>query len=90
MELTIGLVALILTSIGSLWKTFSVISSLDKKLLALDYQIDNLSLLINGHRERMEHINTRLGGIQEKQQLTLDDVEGYLQKNTPYERRGRG
>ncbi len=88
MDLTIAAAGLSLSLLASLWKAFSVIGTLEKQLLKLDHQIDRVELVVNGVRERMEHINTRISSIQREQQATLDDLEAYLHKNTSYERRG--
>jgi hypothetical protein len=87
MELTIALIGLALTSTASLWKAFSIVSSLEKQVLKLEHHIDRVELLSNGVRERMEHINSRLTNTQREQQRAIDEMEGYLTKNTSYEHR---
>ncbi len=53
----------------------------------VEHQIDKLELTVNGIRERMEHINTRLSNEHRELERSLTDVENYLHKNTAYERR---
>jgi len=48
---------------------------------------DSLELTINGVRERQEHVAARIQVYVEKNAGVIEDIESYLQKNTPYERR---
>ncbi|WNZ28174.1 hypothetical protein HJG54_35260 (plasmid) [Leptolyngbya sp. NK1-12] len=55
-----------------------------------DHEIEKLQLVMNGVRERVEHINTRVSGQLKEQAGTLSDLENWLTKNTSYERRRSG
>lgn len=56
----------------------------------LRHEIEKLSLTINGVRERMEHINTRVSSQLKESGNRLKDVEAYLTKNTTFEGRRSG
>ena len=102
-EATAGLVAIligvitVLTTYSKLQALHSRLESSDQALTAklselalrLEHTNDRFDLGVNGLRERIEHINTRVSGQQREFGVTLTDVENYLQKNTPYERRSR-
>lgn len=55
-----------------------------------DHEIEKLQLVINGLKERIEHINTRVSSQLKEQAGTVADLENYLVKNTSYERRRSG
>lgn len=56
----------------------------------LRHEIEKLALTINGVRERMEHINTRVSTQLKAESGRLKDVEAYLTKNTSFEGRRSG
>lgn len=56
----------------------------------LKHEIDKLHLTVNGVRERMEHINTRVSTQLKESGNLLKDVETYLTKTTSFERRRSG
>ena len=56
----------------------------------LRHEIEKLGLTVNGVRERMEHINTRVSTQLKESGNRLKDVESYLTKNTSFEGRRSG
>lgn len=88
MDLSTASIAFAITLIGSLWKTFNLVGGIEKQLAGLDHKIEKVELTLNGVRERMEHLGTRLTTTQQAQQRTIDQVEAFLAKNTAYEPRG--
>lgn len=52
-----------------------------------EHEVEKLQLVINGLKERIEHINTRVSGQLKEQGNSVSDLENYLVKNTSYERR---
>lgn len=56
----------------------------------LKHEIEKLQLTVNGVRERMEHINTRVSGQLKESGALLKDVEIFLAKTTSFERRRSG
>ncbi|WNZ24850.1 hypothetical protein HJG54_19685 [Leptolyngbya sp. NK1-12] len=59
-----------------------------KLQLQFDHATDQMELLTNGLKERIEHVNTRLSGQVKETGATIYAIEAFLQKNTTYERRG--
>lgn len=53
----------------------------------LKHEIEKLQLTVNGVRERMEHINTRVSAQLKESGSLLKDVEIFLAKTTQFERR---
>lgn len=100
-EVTIAILTFIAFSIpivGGLWRVFSVREKLQTQFLNLSHRLDliesnieNLTdkqtLTLNGLREVIEHV--RLRSQTEEKQLSnrLLDVEGWLEKNTEFNRR---
>lgn len=93
-----------LTGLISIFTTYSklqnVLARLESRDLELKEQIkqlelrseygsDHIELLVNGLKERVEHINTRLSNQYKDINSVLSDIEGFLQKKTEYERRSR-
>ncbi len=63
-----------------MWKIFSVV--------ARDKQADEMQLLaLNGLRERVEHLSTRLSGQTDNLNRRLKQVERFLSKTTEFEER---
>lgn len=60
---------------------------IDRLKLESDHEIEKLQLTVNGVRERMEHINTRVSGQLREKVGAIDDVEIFLAKTTAYEKR---
>lgn len=103
MQIIVGIVAIttgMLTILGMLIKLANVVNKLQnrddflkgelqKLQLQQDHQIDKLELLANGLKERGEHIDARLSTQLHTLIATVADIEGFLQKHTEYERRGR-
>ncbi|NJO78082.1 MAG: hypothetical protein HC827_05830 [Cyanobacteria bacterium RM1_2_2] len=55
--------------------------------LKLEHQSDKTELLFNGLKEKIEHVKLRVTTDLKQTHTIVSDVESYLQKNTPYERR---
>lgn len=53
----------------------------------LKHEIEKLQLTVNGVRERMEHINTRVSAQLKESGSLLKDMEIFLAKTTQFERR---
>ena len=53
----------------------------------LRHELDKLQLTMNGVRERMEHINTRVSAQLKESGSLLKDMEIFLAKTTQFERR---
>lgn len=85
----IGLSTGILTLLGSLWKVFNLLASLQRRDDALQHDIESLELVCNGLTGRIDHIKRRLTVQISAQNATLHDIEGWMIKNTEYERRSR-
>jgi predicted nucleic acid-binding Zn-ribbon protein len=87
---TIAAITFAISAIAALWKVFSLIANLETKIKDAEHEIEKLELTVNGVRERMEHINSRLVTIQRDQERTIDELGGWLTKNTSFEPRNRG
>lgn len=96
---TIGVVTGVVTIFTTFAKLQSMLSRFETRdlelrdeirqlKLQLEYASDRLTLIANGLKERIEHVNTRLTGQMKETANTINGVEAYLQKNTSYERRG--
>ena len=94
----LGIVISLITIASTVWKASGAISELRRsqerlesalrsEISELQHQDEKLELLTNGFKERTEHINVRLTANYNQVAGTLEDVEGWLQKNTAYERR---
>lgn len=103
MEIAVAIVTLTVGTL-SILATFGKVQSLLARLEARDLELrdevktlrlelehaeDRLTLTTNGLKERIEHINTRVSGQVKDLSATVRAVEGFLQKNTAYERRER-
>lgn len=101
---TLAVMLGLLTGLIGLFTTYSKVQSVVTRLEARDLEMkdairllevqtdnerDRIELLVNGLRERSEHVNTRLSQQYKDISGTLNDVESYLQKQTSYERRSR-
>lgn len=97
---TLGLLTAAITILTTFSKLQSVLSRLELRDLELREEIkrsqvqsenltDRVELFVNGLKERIEHINTRLSGQNKEIASTVADIEAFLQKNTEYERRSR-
>lgn len=76
------------SGIGAIRKSIDEVEEKISRLeLETKHEVDLLKLTINGVRERMEHINTRVSGQLKDRAGALEDVELFLAKTTPYERR---
>lgn len=84
----LGIVTAAITIITALVKALVAISNLRTKIAAIDWRIEAQELTINGVRERVEHLSTRLQVQVDKNAGVIEDLQAYLQKNTSYERRG--
>lgn len=88
----------------TLWKAFHAIAELKEKvgdtaqdssyqLQILRAEIEHLrdaqALAMNGLRELIEHRSSRLTNAAQQTSDRLEEVEGWLAKNTTYERRRR-
>lgn len=63
-----------------MWKIFSIV--------ARDKQADEMQLLaLNGLKERIEHLSTRLSGQTDNLNRRLKQVERFLAKTTEFEER---
>lgn len=94
----LGVVISLITIASTVWKASSAIAELRRmherleaalraEIATLQHENDKMILLVNGVREVMEHTKTRLLGDYRQLSDHVEDIEGYLQKNTPYERR---
>jgi predicted ABC-type transport system involved in lysophospholipase L1 biosynthesis ATPase subunit len=81
----IALMSGIFGLVGTLWKVFFIISSLQRQIEKLEAEGDRQELIINGLRERMEHLNTRYSGGSQKMYDRLNHVEAWLDKHTEYQ-----
>jgi len=75
------------------WRIKTLEERVDTRHHTLEEKIDNkndaLELFINGVREKQEHRSERIQLYVEKNAGLIEDIESYLQKNTPYERRSK-
>lgn len=94
----------ITTAVVSIFTTYSKLQSvlarlesrdlklqeqMSQMMLKMEHQNDYSTLTFNGLKERIEHVSTRLAVQVKEVNAVLSDVEGYLQKQTSYERRAR-
>ena len=95
---SLGIAVSLLTLSSVIWKASSAIaelrrsqerleSALRSEVAELQHELDKQALMINGYRERVEHVNLRLTGNTEKLTVRLTDVENFLQKTTSFETR---
>lgn len=96
----IGVVTGFITILSALWRVSIAAADLRTKheLLRdliedgdrqLQHELEKLGLTVNGVRERMEHINTRISSQSKDLGRSLADVENFLQKSTAFEKRNR-
>lgn len=82
---------IVLSVLGTLFATSVPIATLMWKLfgvVARDKQADELQLLgMNGLKERIEHVATRLTGQTDSLNRRLKQVERFLSKTTNFEER---
>lgn len=86
---TIGAVVVKITnSVAELRSSIVLLRAEIKHLAAQrDLEIENLKLLGNGIKERMEHINTRVSRDLKECTSATADIETFLVKTTSYEKR---
>lgn len=63
-------------------------AALRTELAELQNENEKLVLIVNGVKERTEHVNLRLTGTVEKISNRVTDTEVFLQKTTAFEIRG--
>ncbi|MGB9774562.1 MAG: hypothetical protein ACPL4I_11155 [Bacteroidota bacterium] len=82
---------LVISVIGTLFTTLIPITALMWRIfqiVARDKHTDEIQLLnLNGLKERIEHIGTRLNGQTENLNRRLKNVERFLAKTTEFEER---
>ncbi len=82
---------IVLSVLGTLFATSVPIATLMWKIfnvIARDQQADELQVLtVNGLRERIEHVTTRLTGQTDNLNRRLKQVERFLAKTTEFEER---
>lgn len=94
----LGIVISLITIASTVWKASSAIAELRRsherleaalrsEISGLQHENEKLLLMTNGYKERTEHLNARLTANYQHVSALLEDVEGWLQKNTAYERR---
>lgn len=81
----IGLASGICGLIAILWKVFSIISNLQRQIEKLESDYEREELIVNGIRERIEHVQKR--NISSGQRLydRVNYIEAWLTKHTEYE-----
>jgi len=98
----LGYVTSVITILAALWKSFDAIARMRERIgdsiQELNHEIDKLKiseqanrewaeLSVRGTVEKIEHFSTRTGGEIENLNKRMDNVEGFLQKTTSFERR---
>jgi prefoldin subunit 5 len=98
----LGYMTALITIITALWRAFDSIARMREKvgdsIQELNHQIEKLriseqsdrewaELSIRGTIEKLEHFSTRTRGELKELDTRMDDVEGFLQKTTAFERR---
>lgn len=87
----VALVSVLLKAMSTIASFKADLADLDDKIERLrsdhDHQLDRQLLIVNGCRERIEHIDTRIKGQLNRLTSTTEDMEAWLTKNTAYERR---
>lgn len=90
MTITTELLTLVATLSGfvaTIWKISQMISAIERRIDKIDHEQEILELTLNGVRERMEHISTRLVNTQANQESKIAEVTSWLAKNTAFEPR---
>lgn len=88
----------LLAILAALGKLFEIRAKVDANLAELGYRLHSLQkdsdhrdevlrLSLNQVKEVAEHVRSRTRFEADNLETRLLDVEGYLEKNTPYERR---
>lgn len=97
----LAIIATLTTVLTALWKALNAIAAikygiaetngrLERIASELDGKLERMELITNGVRERVEHVSLRVSGQFDRMDQAIDDLEGFLQKTTSYEkRRGR-
>lgn len=83
----LGIATSLITIISFLWKITNGVANLRTANAATQWKIESQEAVINQVRERVEHLTTRLDVRVEKNSELIEDIQGYLQKETSYERR---
>jgi hypothetical protein len=100
-DLTVGILAFIAFAVpivGALWRIFSIREALQAAIANNAHRLDLIEqelghlrdqqeLAINGIREVSQHVRDRSQRNEEKLSDRLLDIEAFLEKSTPFNRR---
>lgn len=97
----LGFIAFAIPIVGSLWKLFAIREQLQVSILANHHQIellqqkgdhliDQQTLALNGIKEQIQHVRARSTQTEAALDSRLTDLEHFIEKTTPFERRKKG
>ena len=86
---------------GALWRLFLIRERLQADILenrhrlellerGIDSMEDQQQMFLTGLRENLQHVRDRSKHEEEALELRINDIESYLEKNTPFSRRRSG
>lgn len=83
-SVALGIVVGLTTILSALWKIFTLVSEIKLSVTKVSHELERQELIVNGVRERLEHVTLRLQNGQKSIEENVQDVEAFLCKTTAY------
>ena len=94
----LGFIAFAIPIVGALWKLFAIREQLQSEIIGnrhrlelqqqeLTHLVDQQKLFLNGIQERLQHVRDRSKHVEEVLEMRLSDLEGFIEKTTPFTKR---
>ncbi len=83
----VGIVTGAIAILAALYKAFGAVAELKMRINELHNEIEKQGLILNGTKERIEHVGSRLSTAIKDNSRAIVEIEGWLTKHTEFERR---